>query len=167
MRNTPSPRTIARNTFAAFELLLVWLVINESIQPIFIVSGIPVAIIALVLANKVTHSDYASSVSLGPFGLLRYLLLMVKEIAIAAWGMAWVIIRGDDEMHYFEYFSALDDDLLLFLLANSITLTPGSVSVERDGNRILVLGVGDMDDALVACRRLEASITRIGKGRIA
>ncbi|WP_425953718.1 Na+/H+ antiporter subunit E [Xylanimonas sp. McL0601] len=144
--------------------LVIWVVTVEVLSWFVVLSGIGVAVVALVLTNRLLGIDYAT-VFLSPLATLRYALVLLKEIATAAWGMAAIILRGRAQATYFEHESALTDDLLLFLLANSIILTPGSVAVDREGSRITVITADDdVERARAACLRLERSIARLRSG---
>jgi len=155
----------ARRTMHAAGLLtlvyMIWVVMNESFHWIFLVTGIPVALVTLPLTLKVTQIDFVETFYLTPLSGLRYLFFAVKEIVLAAIGIAGNIIRGDGECHYFEYTSDLEDDTLLYLLCNTITLTPGSVTLERNNRQITVLSVGHVEDAIEGCRGLERSIAKL------
>ena len=144
--------------------LAIWVVMIEVFSWVVMLSGLGVAVVSLWLTNRLLRMDYAT-VFLNPLATLRYAVLLVKEIATAAWGMAAIILRGRARATTFEFESVLTDDLLLFLLANSIILTPGSVAVDREGPRITVITADDdVERARAACRRLERSIARLSKG---
>ena len=157
---------LRRNVVVVLLLALVWVVMNERADPLVIGTGLAVGVVTLWLSNRVLRTDYATTVFLSPVACVRYGLLLAKEITVAAWHMAVTIARGRATVTRFEIVSDLDDELLLFLLANSIILTPGSVALDRQGNRIEVLTCdGDVERAVAGCRRLERAVARIGRSR--
>ncbi|WP_165350501.1 Na+/H+ antiporter subunit E [Xylanimonas protaetiae] len=157
---------LRRNVVVVLLLALVWVVMNERLSPLAVGSGLVVGVAALWLTNRLLRIDYATTVFLSPVATVRYGLLLAKEITVAAWHMAVTIVRGRATVTRFELVSELEDEVLLFLLANSIILTPGSVALDRDGRRIVVLTCDDdVERAVAACRRVERAIARIGKGR--
>ncbi|ACZ30865.1 cation antiporter [Xylanimonas cellulosilytica DSM 15894] len=157
---------LRRNVVVVLLLTVVWVVMNEHAGPFVVVSGLAVGVVSLWLTNKLLQIDYATTVFLSPVACLRYALLLVKEITVAAVHMAVTIVRGRARITRFELVSELEDELLLFLLANSIILTPGSVALDRDGRRITVLTCDDdVERAVESCRRLERSVARLGKER--
>jgi multicomponent Na+:H+ antiporter subunit E len=157
---------LRRNVVVVLLLATVWVVMNERLSPLVVGSGLAVGVVALWLTNRILHIDYATTVFLSPVATVRYWLLLVKEITVAAWHMAVTIVRGRATVSRFELVSDLEDEVLLFLLANSIILTPGSVALDRDGRRIVVLTCDDdVERSIAACRRVERAIARLGKGR--
>ncbi|QAY62626.1 hypothetical protein ET495_04440 [Xylanimonas allomyrinae] len=141
---------------------VIWVVMNEVLSVVSVVSGVVVAVAALWMTRRVLHVDYAT-VFLRPLATARYVLLLLREMTVAAYGMAVVIVRGHAQVTQFVHESALDDDLLLFLLANSLILTPGSVAVDREGGRLTVITVDDDARARATCVRLERAIARLVK----
>ena len=153
--------TLRRSLPILATFLVTWVVMVELLNWWVIASGVAIAVVALLLTNRVLGVDYAT-VFLSPWSTLRYFLVMAREMTVAAWGMAWIIISGPPVVMEIEHVSELDDDVLLFLLANAIILTPGSLAVERDGKRITVLTAeADPDRARASVVRLERSIGRI------
>lgn len=157
---------LRRNVVVVLLLALVWVVMNERVDALTVVSGLAVGVVALWLSNRILRTDYATTVFLSPVATLRYGVLLAKEITVAAWHMAVTIARGRATVTRFELVSELEDELLLFLLANSIILTPGSLALDRQGNRIQVVTCDDdVDRAVAGCRRVERAIARLGRGR--
>lgn len=157
---------LRRNVVVVLLLATVWVVMNERLTPIVVGSGLLVGVVALRLTNRLLQIDYATTVFLSPVATVRYGLLLAKEVTVAAGHMAVTIVRGRATVSRFELVSELEDEVLLFLLANSIILTPGSVALDRDGRRLVVLTCDDdVERAIAACRRVERAIARIGKGR--
>ncbi|GAB2469656.1 Na+/H+ antiporter subunit E [Xylanimonas ulmi] len=153
---------IRRSVPVVLAFMAIWVVMVEIVSPVVLVSGLVVGVGTLVLTNRLLGVDY-TTVFLSPLATLRYVGVLLREMTVAAYGMAVVIVRGRAEVTEFVYESALRDDLLLFLLANSMTLTPGSVAVDRDGARITVLTVDDVATARASCLRLERSVARLRK----
>ena len=141
--------------------LAVWIVMNERFDAIILVAGLGVAVVALLATNRVLGLDY-TTVFVTPWATLRYLLLLAKEMTLAAWGLALLIIKGTDHVTELVYESELTDEIHLFLLANAITLTPGTVAAERQGSTLTVIAAGDdVDGARDGVVRLERAIARL------
>lgn len=154
---------IRRNAVAVLVLAAIWVVMNERLSWVVVGSGLLVALVALVLTNRIMRIDYARVAFLDPVTAVRYGLVLLREIATAAWGMAVIIVTGKAQVTTFVHESDLTDEMALFLLANSIILTPGSVAVDRDGSRITVITAdADVERARASCRRLERSVARLG-----
>ncbi|MDR0482867.1 MAG: Na+/H+ antiporter subunit E [Cellulomonadaceae bacterium] len=153
-----------RNIFIVALLAAAWMVMNESVHLLVLITAVPIAVIALILTNRTLHIDYAQAFSLSPLSALRYIGVLLREIAIGAVGMVKVIVTGQSHTQYFEFHSSLTDETLLFLLSNTIILTPGSVAVGRAGSTITVMAVGDLEAAYASCRKLERSVAALAGG---
>lgn len=72
--------------------------------------------------------------------LLLYLLNLAKEIAVAAVKVAALAMNPwkKPEPKVIEFHSELESSGLNVLLANSITLTPGTITIRQEGDRFTV-----------------------------
>lgn len=77
-----------------------------------------------------------------PKTLLRFLLIVFYDIALANLTVAWRVLRGPQHIApaFIDYPLQLRNDLAISLLANTICLTPGTVSacLSADRRRLLV-----------------------------
>lgn len=138
-----------------------WVVMNEGFTWIIAVAGVVVAVVALLASNAVLGIDFAT-VFLSPWAMTRYLLVLLRYILEAAWAMAVAIVTGKSVVSEFGFESELSDETLLFVFATSITLTPGTVSVEREGSTITVLTAdADIERARDGVAALERAVLRL------
>lgn len=147
-------------------LIAVWVIMNEHLNWIILVSGMVVAAIALVVTRIVINRSYADELWLGWRAGLLYFPYLLGQIILAAIKLVRTIVTGRDEYVEFDYHSTLPDDLSIFLLASSITLTPGTIVISREGSELTVLAVGtSVDDAAAGCAQLERRISRLKRTR--
>ncbi|HEY9098102.1 MAG TPA: Na+/H+ antiporter subunit E [Thiobacillus sp.] len=106
-----------------------------------------------------------------PIALLRYLVIFVYDIVRGSFEVAFLILRGPSHLRpvFIEIPLALKTDLAISLLANTISLTPGTVSAWlSEDKRTLVVHTLDTDDAdaLIAeiKARYEAPLNHIFEG---
>lgn len=76
-----------------------------------------------------------------PWQLLLYFLNLFKEIMVAAFQYVALIFKGSYEVVVFDMTLSLDDPIKVALVANSITLTPGTVSVDVNGSTLTVMAM--------------------------
>ncbi|HZY48347.1 MAG TPA: Na+/H+ antiporter subunit E [Devosia sp.] len=94
---------------------------------------------------------------------LRWLFLLgflVKEMILGALSVAWLVVQPQLRLRprFIEYPLTVTTDAQITLLANMITLTPGTLSVDiSDDRRILLIHALDVADP-------EALIGRIASG---
>lgn len=103
-----------------------------------------------------------------PLTLLRFLIVFGIDIVRGSFLVAWLILRGPSRLRpvFVEVPLALTTDLAISLLANTISLTPGTVSAHLSADkRTLIVHALDVGDAaaLVAeiRQRYEAPLKRI------
>jgi multicomponent Na+:H+ antiporter subunit E len=78
---------------------------------------------------------------LSPLQLIAYFLNLLKEIMVAAFVYIRLIFKGDYEVVVFDMTLSFDDPIKTALVANSITLTPGTVSVDVNGSTLTVMAM--------------------------
>ena len=103
-----------------------------------------------------------------PLTLLRYLAVLVIDIVRGSFQVARLILRGPTRLRpvFIHVPLALETDLAISLLANTISLTPGTVSaLLSEDKRTLVVHTLDTDDAAALIaeikQRYEAPLKKI------
>jgi multicomponent Na+:H+ antiporter subunit E len=154
-----SPRHLWHAIPLLIGMLAVWVIMNEHFNLITIVSGLIVGIIALLVTHLVIGRSYTDELWLGFRAGLIFIPYLIWQIVLAAAKMVKVILTGQDHFVEYVYHSTLEDDFSVFLFATSIILTPGSMSLSRDGNDILVLSIDQtVEDGRAGCAALERGI---------
>ncbi len=146
-------------------LLVVWMLLNNTLSAGHILLG---SVIALVLPWA-TAGFWADQLHLHKPGLaLRFLLLVLWDITVANIQVAKLILSPRRKLRpaFVHYPLDMDNDFAITVLAATISLTPGTVSIDvsSDHRTLLVHGL-DVDDeaALIAeiKSRYEAPIKEI------
>ncbi|MDK2920008.1 MAG: multicomponent Na+:H+ antiporter subunit [Candidatus Petromonas sp.] len=72
--------------------------------------------------------------------IIKYVLLLVKEIIIANFQVAKIVLSRDMKIspNVVKFKTNLKKDLSKTILANSITLTPGTITIEVKGDEFTV-----------------------------
>lgn len=146
-------------------LLIVWLLLNNTLSAGHILLG---SAIALVLPWA-TSGFWAERLHLHKPGLaLRFLLLVLWDITVANIQVARLILNPRRKLRpaFIHYPLEMDNEFAITVLAATISLTPGTVSIDVNGDHsILLLHSLDVDDeaALIAeiKSRYEAPIKEI------
>ena len=106
-----------------------------------------------------------------PLTLLRYLVVFIYDIVLGSFQVAYLILRGPTHLRpaFIRIPLVLKTDLAISLLANTISLTPGTVSAWlSEDRRTLIVHTLDTSDAaaLVAeiKQRYEAPLKQIFEG---
>lgn len=137
----------------------VWLAVSGSITPANILFGLIVSALALGLIRH--QIPKGGRHRLRPVRVLSLLLLLFfKELALSAWKVAVMVTRPklDVQPGIFAYPLRLTTDFEITLLANLITLTPGTLSVDVSEDKT-TLYVHAID-----CSNIEAAKNDIRNG---
>ncbi|GAB6089339.1 Na+/H+ antiporter subunit E [Spirochaeta dissipatitropha] len=135
-------QSIRNNAGLVFLLSVVWMILNESISLHIVLSGPIVAVVVLFFTNRlVLKADYQSFYRIRPFVLFRYCIVLLKEIYVAGFHAMEKIITKKVNINIVGFDTKLTDPFHISLLANSITLTPGTVTMEKSGQHLEVIWI--------------------------
>ncbi len=132
-------------------LAALWVALSGQFQPLLLGFGAVSVAFALLVARRMAVIDRESHPLHMSFGLLRYWALLLRDIIIANLQVVREILRPrlkiDPTVVSFE--SRQQTDLGKVILGNSITLTPGTVTLEIKGQTFTVHGLtrASADDA--------------------
>lgn len=140
-----------RYTLSLFVVLaFIWLVNSGHYSPLLLGMGLASVVFVILVARRMNLVDRESqpwhlSAALPAYywWLFKKILKSNLEVAACAWRGAAAISPG-----YARIPTTLNSEFARVLYANSITLTPGTVSVSLDENSILVhsLTAGGLDE---------------------
>lgn len=156
-----------RNIFLVnFVLALVWSALQESIDIATLITGFVLGFLLL----SVVYPGYAGT-ALGVFG---YVLFLIWSIVVASIQVAGYVLSPDPKLDQGIVEIPLDvrSDLETAILATSITLTPGTISIQvgrnPEGQRVLYVHNLVMGDPVEVRRKIkhefERRILRVTRG---
>jgi multicomponent Na+:H+ antiporter subunit E len=159
---------VRRHPFVALWLSVVWVGLWGSVTAANVLGGVAVAVALLVLlplpedAGSVrVPSSGSGPAQVQPLAVVRYLVFFAVELVKASLIVVWQVLRPGGELR--QAVIAVDaigaSDLLLTVVANSVSLTPGTLTVEVDRERsvlyVHVLDVGGPEGVDAARRSIE------------
>ena len=122
-------------------IILLWIILNGRITGEIIIFGILLAVAVSLFAQKVigysfsNEGDIIKNIPL----LTLYMLVLIKEIIKSSLSvMKLVFGKKKPEPVIVEFHSGFHTGLQNVLLANSITLTPGTITVFQQGDHFVV-----------------------------
>lgn len=97
------------------------------------------------VVSKGRPEESRALASIRPLKLISYTAWLVKEIVVANIDIAKIILKRDMPIDpaLVRFESGLTTDLARVMLGNSITLTPGTLTVEIEGSQFLVHGISE------------------------
>lgn len=122
--------------------LAAWIIFNGAITLEIFIFGVVIA--AAVLAFMCKFMDYSLQKELNVYKksiwFFAYALVLLREIIKANLAIIPRILTVEEEMDpvIVKFRTYLKTDFARMLLANSITLTPGTITVSMDGNEYTI-----------------------------
>ncbi|MFC6464485.1 Na+/H+ antiporter subunit E [Marinilactibacillus sp. GCM10026970] len=139
-------------------LTFIWVILFESFSILTISSGIIVSSFIILFTDQfLLKGNYEFDYLIGLGTLIHFILQLILEIFIAGMRVIPNILKGQGEAQIITCKTILKEELLIDLLANAITLTPGTVTIDKKDNalRILVLNPPKKDEDLRSIIPLE------------
>ncbi len=127
-------------TIVVFCLLLgFWLLLTQSLYWVDIVLGILLSFLSIILSKQLLFRFHFSFKSIKFKKVFVYLRTLWLEMLKSGIRMIFTIVTGKMHVQIIHVPTMLTDDFSIFVLANSITLTPGTITLLRKGQTLIVL----------------------------
>jgi len=131
-------KTIWANVF----LLIVWIIFANTLAIERVIWGVlVVSLLQILYIKKLRGRSYEIDISLKKtLCWMRYITLLIKEIWIANIQVAILVLKPKIQLDsgYFRYKTKLKTDFGKMVFANSITLTPGTITVDIEGDELII-----------------------------
>ncbi len=121
-------------------LFATWLLLSGVYEPFFIILGLISCVVAVGIGIRMDVVDHESH----PIHLTRrfpgFLLWLAKEIVVANIDVSKQILKPRLDIHprVIRLKPSQHDELGIVIYANSITLTPGTVTIDIDDGELVV-----------------------------
>ena len=156
-----------RSILTILVMLALWLLLSGVYKPLVIGFGIASVLLAVYFARRMDRVDgYVVRLALRPVRLVAYCFWLFVEIAKATWTVTKVIMSPEAKtrQHLFAVKHSQKSDLGQVIFANSITLTPGTITVETEPNRFLVHALCFSPSDTEALRDMDGRVSNIESG---
>ncbi len=123
-----------------FILLILWVILFENHNSSTLVSGILINFFVIAVSEKFfMKNSFYNDYNFNIFHLAKYFLVLLFEIYIAGFAILVKIITGQINPDIVDITTDLKEPYKKCILANSITLTPGTVTLDLYQNSLKVL----------------------------
>jgi multicomponent Na+:H+ antiporter subunit E len=144
-----------------------WLVMSGYFTPFLLTMGLVSAIAVVWLAHRMDVVDHEGHPAhLAPRALLRYWPWLIREILKSGWAVTRIILdpRLPISPTLVRFRPTQRTDVGLTTHANSITLTPGTISVEVGRDELLVHALAEAGAEGIRSGDMDRRVTRFEGG---
>ena len=128
-----------KNTIYGFiALYIIWVILMGNLSPLTLVSGVIISILCMWFVRKFFPLDKIKDVRFHK--LILFLPYIVKEIYLQGFGVIRKIFSAA-EPEVIIYKTELKSEFLKAVLVNSVTLTPGSIALNIQEDKLTVLNL--------------------------
>lgn len=156
-------RDLSLRTLAALIFLFaLWLLMSGLFTPLLVSLGGGSVLVVIIVSKRMNAVDNDRiNLALSPLRFAGYLVWLMVEIAKANWAVTKIILsrKMTIRQHMFAVPYSQKTDLGQVIFANSITLTPGTITVEIEAGNYLVHAVDYSDDDPAALADMDARVT--------
>ncbi len=139
---TPAQKwKIVRIVLTTIYLFAGWLVFTGTFSAYSLLMGLCFSgLIALTTYSLFIHEYEAHRRALLPRVdlLVVYAVILIYKMYVASFKVLFNVLRGDINPRIVHFRTRLKSDMARIILANSITLTPGTISVHLDDDHLIV-----------------------------
>jgi multicomponent Na+:H+ antiporter subunit E len=145
-----------------FFYAFLWVVLTENYRITNIIIGVFLSILILLFTSRIfDKKNYTRIYNITLWRLVLYVLYLICLIFRSGFETIFHILKNEGNTCVTEYHAGLTDAFSLCLLANAITLTPGTVSLNLQDNVLTILSFADKNDQSVINIRTLHSLERI------
>lgn len=132
--------------YAIILLTVTWIILSESITVMTVIYGIIISAGCLYASNRLLPAQKIKNVKI--FRLSIYLFYLIGRIYFSSFKVIKLIF-SDPEVDIVKVKTQISNKFLRTLLANSISLPPGTISLDLKDDTITVLRLKDKTDELL------------------
>lgn len=145
-------------------LFCLWLLMSGIYKPLIIGFGAISSILCIWIINRLGLLEKKNLLQqFRPVSGLRYLFWLIVEIGKADWAVAKVILAKQmpSQQRLIGVPARQKSDIAKVLFANSITITPGTVTVETESYQLIVHALTDEAADLAALDDMGTRVCRL------
>ena len=141
-------------------LFVLWLLLSESFNVLHMAVGLAAAFLVASLRSEL-RADRTHVI--GWWSALLYAPWLFSRMLVSAIHISYLILhpRLPIKPVLFRHQAKLGSEEAVLLMGNSITLTPGTVTVEADKEELIVHALDEKSTEDVASQRLETKVARV------
>ena len=160
-----SERHLFRTIITIIVLFCLWLLMSGINQVFMIGIGLAAAAFSVFVVRRMDDAADTDrlEIRLNIIKTFGYFCWLLVEIAKSNWAVTKTILGLNPiiKQHFFKVPCTQETEVGKTTFANSITLTPGTISVEHEGDEIWVHSLSYSDDDLDSLADMDARVSNI------
>lgn len=155
---------MARVFFAVLGLASLWLLMSGLYKPLIFSLGAVSVILTVFIITKMDKVDeHQLGYDISVFSTLKYLVWLFKEIAKSNIAVTKIILSGGklQDQRMFEIPVSQKSEIAQVVFANSITLTPGTITVETEDDNFIVHALDFNDEDMDGLLEMDTNVSAI------
>ena len=132
---------LIRFSITSIALFGLWLLFTSSLTTFYLIAGFLGAALIAALTFDVFIPQHQANLHFtlpNPLFLVMYMGKLVGALYGSSWKMLQAIVTGDVQPRIVYFRTRLRSDLARMALANSITLTPGTITLDLNDDHLIV-----------------------------
>jgi len=122
--------------YSIIVLVFIWVILRESFSPLSVIAGVALSIGCIYFYRKLLPLGRVESIKYSR--LIIYVFYLIGQIYISGFYVIRLIIQGAS-VDIVELETKIKNESMRILLADSITLTPGSILLDLEGQKLTLL----------------------------
>ncbi|TCT15461.1 multisubunit sodium/proton antiporter MrpE subunit [Natranaerovirga pectinivora] len=119
-------------------LLFFWVGLTQSLSIVDLLIGLLISVLSIILSRKYFSADIVYP-KFRFIKIIKYILVLIPQIIISGFKSLYILITFKTDVKIVKVPTNLSNDFKIFVLAVSITLTPGTITVHKQDNILYVL----------------------------
>lgn len=142
---------------------VMWAVWNESFTLTMLSQGLILSVLALIITNRyLLKARYQDVFRISPLVLLRYVLVLLVAIFQSGFHAMRLTITGRIDVRVLDLPTDISNPFHGVLVANAITLTPGTVTIDHHAGTFKVICIENpADDPVRAGEIIKGRFERV------
>lgn len=137
-------KLIKENYKLCILLFAFWIVLTINLHFTNLIVGLIISIIVTIASNGILYDKHGFKVELPKLlSMIKFIVRLMLDIYISSFSYIVRIIKKDCDPVFVEVELATKDPLIITIISNAITLTPGTLTVDKIKNKLIVLSIDD------------------------
>lgn len=125
---------------------IIWCILNESWAWPSLLVGALVSLLTIVLVHRFfVEKTYNLIQHTNVLQIIQYFIQLILQVYKSGFSSITKVFHGEDNTQINIIHTQLTDEVKIGFLANAITSTPGTVTLEQQGQDLTVLSLGELE----------------------